>query len=455
MKLQIYNTLTRRKEAFRPADPERVTVYVCGPTVYNHPHIGNARPAVVFDVLHRLLKRLYPGVVFASNITDVEDKIIDAARREGVPIESITRRYTDAYRSDVRALGVLDPDVVPKVTETIPEIVDMIARLIESGNAYEADGHVLFNVTSFGSYGTLSNRSRDEMVAGARVEVAPYKKDPADFVLWKPSDETQPGWDSPWGRGRPGWHIECSAMIEKHLGRTIDIHGGGQDLIFPHHENEMAQSTCAHGGEVFARYWMHNGMLRIEGQKMSKSVGNVLLIHDLLEREPAEAVRLLLLSGHYRHPLDFSQAGLDQAKKNLDRIYGLLRGAPEADPDSEDRDVLSVRDALLDDLNTPKALAEIFRIARAVEQGETEARVLRDACWLLGIGQQDSEAWFAANAAAAPQVDPARVETLIAERQNARKSKDFARADAIRDELTEMGVVLEDGPEGTTWRMAG
>ncbi|PJK29055.1 cysteine--tRNA ligase [Minwuia thermotolerans] len=455
MTLQIYNTLTRRKEAFRPADPERVTVYVCGPTVYNHPHIGNARPAVVFDVLHRLLKRLYPGVVFASNITDVEDKIIDAARREGVPIETITRRYAEAYRDDVRALGVLDPDVVPRVTETIPEIVDMIARLVESGHAYEAEGHVLFNVTSFDQYGALSNRSRDEMVAGARVEVAPYKKDPADFVLWKPSDDTQPGWDSPWGRGRPGWHIECSAMIEKHLGRTIDIHAGGQDLIFPHHENEMAQSTCAHGGEVFARYWMHNGMLRIEGQKMSKSVGNVLLIHDLLSREPAEAVRLLLLSGHYRHPLDFSQAGLDQARKNLDRIYGLLRGVRAADPDSGHPDVAAVLAALMDDLNTPKALAEIFRIARAVEQGETGAEVLRDACWLLGIGQQSAEAWRQSAASAAPQVDPAVVESLIAERQAARKAKDFARADAIRDELTGMGVVLEDGPEGTTWRMAG
>ena len=455
MTLQIYNTLTRRKEAFQPADPERVTVYVCGPTVYNHPHIGNARPAVVFDVLHRLLKRLYPGVVFASNITDVEDKIIDAARREGVPIETITRRYADAYRDDVRALGVLDPDVVPRVTETIPEIVDMIARLVEGGHAYEAEGHVLFNVTAFADYGALSNRSRDEMVAGARVEVAPYKKDPADFVLWKPSDDTQPGWDSPWGRGRPGWHIECSAMIEKHLGRTIDIHAGGQDLIFPHHENEMAQSTCAPGGEVFARYWMHNGMLRIEGQKMSKSVGNVLLIHDLLSREPAEAVRLLLLSGHYRHPLDFSQAGLDQARKNLDRIYGLLRGVREADPDSGDPDVAAVLAALMDDLNTPKALAEIFRIARAVEQGETGAEVLRDACWLLGIGQQSAEAWRRSTASAAPQVDPAVVESLIAERQAARKAKDFARADAIRDELTGMGVVLEDGPEGTTWRMAG
>jgi len=453
MTLTIYNTMTRRKEAFEPADPDRVTVYVCGPTVYNHPHIGNARPAVVFDVLNRLLKRLYPNVIYASNITDVEDKIIAAAKAEGVPIDVITNRYADIYRADVRALGVIDPDLIPRVTETIPEIIDMIGRLIESGNAYEAEGHVLFNVPSDPNYGKLSNRSRDEMVAGARVEVAPYKKDPADFVLWKPSDETMPGWDSPWGKGRPGWHIECSAMIEKHLGETIDIHAGGQDLIFPHHENEVAQSTCAHGGKPFARYWMHNGMLRVEGQKMSKSVGNVLLIHDLLQEHPAEAARLLLLTGHYRHPLDFSEAGLEQAKKNLDRIYTLLDGFDADGAGDDDPDVAAVRNALLDDLNTPKALAGIFRIAKDVEQGKSGLAALKGAAWYLGIGQQKPEDWFAATTAAA-DVDAAEVESLIAARKAARASKDFAEADRIRDEIAAMGVVLEDGPQGTTWRVA-
>jgi cysteinyl-tRNA synthetase len=454
MTLKIYNTLTRKKEAFEPAEPDRVTMYVCGPTVYNHPHIGNARPAVVFDVLHRLMKRLYPNVVYASNITDVEDKIIAAARAEGVPINEITERYARIYRDDVRALGVIDPDLIPKVTETIPEIVDMIGRLIEAGHAYEAEGHILFNVPSDPNYGQLSNRSRDEMIAGARVDVAPYKKDPADFVLWKPSDDTMPGWDSPWGKGRPGWHIECSAMIEKHLGETIDIHAGGQDLIFPHHENEIAQSMCAHGGKPFARYWMHNGMLRVEGQKMSKSVGNVLLIHDLLEQQPAEAVRLLLMTGHYRHPLDFSEAGIDQARKNLDRIYGLLDGFDGDPAGDDDANVAAVKSALLDDLNTPKALAEIFRTAKDLEQGNTDAASLKGACWYLGIGQQAAADWFAATGADGAGVDGAKVETLIKARKAARASKDFAEADRIRDEIAGMGVVLEDGPQGTTWRVA-
>jgi cysteinyl-tRNA synthetase len=453
MTLKIYNTLTRKKEAFEPADPDRVTMYVCGPTVYNHPHIGNARPAVVFDVLHRLLKRVFPHVIYASNITDVEDKIITAARAEGVPIDVITNRYADIYRADVRALGVIDPDLIPRVTETIPEIVDMIGRLIGTGNAYEAEGHVLFNVPSDPNYGKLSNRSRDEMIAGARVDVAPYKRDPADFVLWKPSDDTMPGWESPWGKGRPGWHIECSAMIEKHLGETIDIHAGGQDLIFPHHENEIAQSTCAHGGKPFARYWMHNGMLRVEGQKMSKSVGNVLLIHDLLEQQPAEAVRLLLLTGHYRHPLDFSEIGIDQAKKNLDRIYGLLDGFEGELAGDDDANVASVKDALLDDLNTPKALAEIFRIAREMEQGKADAASLKGACWYLGVGQQKPADWFAATTVDSGSIDAAAVETLIEARKAARASKDFAEADRIRDEIAGMGVVLEDGAQGTTWRV--
>ena len=460
MTLTIYNSFARKREAFVPADPNCVTMYVCGPTVYNDPHIGNARPAVVFDILFRLLQRLYPDVRYARNITDVEDKINDKARAEGVPIDTITNRYIDVYRADMAALGVLPPTIEPRVTETMPEVIAMIAGLVESGNAYEVDGHVLFHVGSFADYGSLSNRSRDEMIAGARVEVAPYKKDPADFVLWKPSTAEMPGWESPWGRGRPGWHIECSAMAETHLGRTIDIHAGGQDLIFPHHENEIAQSTCAHGGETFARYWMHNAMLRVDGTKMSKSIGNVLLISALRAEWPGEVIRWLLISGHYRHPLDFAAAGLEQAQKTLDRLYGLLRDTADAAggvPADDDADVAAIVQALSEDLNTPKALAEIFRIAKALEAAEGKERqrlraALLDGAGLLGLLQREPADWFEAKQAASG-IDPAEVEALIAERQAARKGRDFARADAIRDELAARGVVLEDSAAGTTWRI--
>ncbi|WP_281019487.1 MULTISPECIES: cysteine--tRNA ligase [unclassified Minwuia] len=460
MTLTIYNSFARKREAFVPADPNCVTMYVCGPTVYNDPHIGNARPAVVFDILFRLLQRLYPVVRYARNITDVEDKINDKARAEGVPIDTITNRYIEVYRADMAALGVLPPTIEPRVTETMPELIAMIGRLVESGNAYEVDGHVLFHVGSFADYGSLSNRSRDEMIAGARVEVAPYKKDPADFVLWKPSTDDMPGWDSPWGRGRPGWHIECSAMAETHLGRTIDIHAGGQDLIFPHHENEIAQSTCAHGGETFARYWMHNAMLRVDGTKMSKSIGNVLLISALRAEWPGEVIRWLLISGHYRHPLDFAAAGLEQAQKTLDRLYGLLRDTADAAggvPADDDPDVAAVVQALSEDLNTPKALAEVFRIAKALEAAEGAERqrlraALLDGAGLLGLLQREPADWFAAKQAASG-IDAAEVEALIAERQAARKGRDFARADAIRDDLAARGVVLEDSAAGTTWRI--
>lgn len=466
MTITIYNSYARKKESFVPADPECVTMYVCGPTVYNDPHIGNARPAVVFDVLYRLLRRLYPKVRYARNITDVEDKINDKARAEGVPIDTITNRYIAIYRADMAALGVLPPDIEPRVTETMPELIAMIGELVASGNAYEVDGHVLFHVGSFADYGRLSNRSRDEMIAGARVEVAPYKKDPADFVLWKPSTPEMPGWDSPWGRGRPGWHIECSAMAETHLGRTIDIHAGGQDLIFPHHENEIAQSTCAHGGEPFARYWMHNAMLRVDGTKMSKSIGNVMLISALRAEWPGEVIRWLLLSGHYRHPLDFSPGGLEQAQKNLDRLYGLLRDTADAagtdiaaDIAADDADVAAIVQALSEDLNSPKAIAEIFRIAKALDGATGDERVrlraaLIDGAGLLGLLQRDPADWFAARQSA-NGVDVAEIEGLIAERQAARKGRDFARADEIRDELAARGVVLEDGAGGTTWRIEG
>lgn len=459
-KLSLYNSLTRKKEEFVPADPERVTMYVCGPTVYNHAHIGNARPAVVFDVLARLLRRLYPHVVYARNITDIEDKIIAAAKAQGVDISVITEKYADIYRKDMGTLGVLAPDLEPKATETIAEMIAMMERLIAAGHAYAAEGHVLFNVPSFAEYGRLSGRDRDEMVAGARVEVAPYKKDPSDFVLWKPSDADQPGWESPWGRGRPGWHIECSAMIEKHLGETIDIHGGGIDLQFPHHENELAQSACSHGQAPLARFWLHNGFVNIESEKMSKSLGNVLLVNDLIKQAPGEAIRLALLNGHYRQPLDWTAEGLTQAKRMLDRLYGALRNLADvkAEP-ANDAAPDAFVDALLDDLNTPKALAVLFDLAKqantATDSG-TKAQLkaaLIGAGRMIGILEMDPEAWFAGGGAAS-HIDGEEIERLIAARNAARKAKDFAEADRIRDELAAQGIQIEDGPQGTSWRVA-
>ena len=330
--IRLHNTLSGQLEEFVPAETARVTMYVCGPTVYNFAHIGNARPAVVFDVLARLLRRRYADVVYVRNITDIDDKINAAAAKEGVGIDVIADRYAAAYHEDLATLGVAPPDAEPRVTQHIPQIVAMIQRLIDAGHAYAAEGHVLFDVPSYPGYGQLSKRDPRELVAGARVEVAPYKKDPGDFVLWKPSTADQPGWDSPWGRGRPGWHIECSAMAEALLGETIDIHGGGHDLVFPHHENERAQSTCAHGGKPFARYWVHNGFLTMDSQKMSKSIGNVLLIHEILKHVPGEVARLALLTAHYRQPLDWNDEALAEARKKLDRLYGALRDAGDVEP---------------------------------------------------------------------------------------------------------------------------
>ncbi|HSH43159.1 MAG TPA: cysteine--tRNA ligase [Arenicellales bacterium] len=455
--MYLYNTLTRRKEQFTPADPDRVTIYVCGPTVYSYAHIGNARPAVVFDVLVRLLRHDYPEVVYARNITDIDDKINKAAEEAGVPISEITDRYTRAYHADLEALGVLPPDIEPRVTQTIPQIIEMIQALVDKGAAYEAEGHVLFHVPAFERYGELSHRDRREMVAGARVEVAPYKKDPADFVLWKPSSGGVPGWDSPWGYGRPGWHIECSSMIETYLGRTIDIHGGGSDLIFPHHENENAQSTCAHDGELFCRYWVHNGFVNVDHEKMSKSLGNVLLVKDLLEAAPGEAVRLALISAHYRAPLDWTDEALEQSRRRLDGLYQALRGLQDVPaPDEGFEDLLApfLRE-MEDDLNTPRALAELSALAHAAnssgddaERGRLKAAMLA-AGKLLGLLQQDPEQWFAGDTEG---LDVDRIEALIAERGAARRDKDFARADELRDQLKEMGVEIEDGPDGTRWR---
>jgi len=460
MSLQLYNTLTRRAEPFAPLDPVCPTMYVCGPTVYNYVHIGNARPYVVFGVLAALLRRRYRGLKYARNLTDVDDKINAAAREQGVPISTITDRFAAAFREDIAALGVegeFAPDVEPAATAHIPQIIDMIVRLIGSGHAYEAEGHVLFSVASFEGYGKLSRRDPEEMLAGARVEVAPYKRDPGDFVLWKPSTDDLPGWDSPWGRGRPGWHIECSAMAAAHLGETIDIHAGGVDLQFPHHENEIAQSECAHGGRGFARYWLHNGMLTFAGAKMSKSLGNIEKIHDLVRAHPPEALRHALLSAHYRQPLDWSDSLVEQSVRTLDRLYGTLRDL--ADVDAPAKIPASIEAALDDDLNTPAALAEISRIAAGARKADTPADRIRHKSALLGAGlvlgllQQDPQAWFARGVASS-EADDARIQALVEERNAAKQARDFGRADAIRDQLAAEGILLEDTPQGVRWKRA-
>jgi cysteinyl-tRNA synthetase len=456
MSIYLHDTLTGKKREFEPLVPGKVTMYLCGPTVYNFAHIGNARPAVVFDLLARLLRRDY-ALTFARNITDVEDKINQAAIDAGVPISTITDRFTKIYNDDMAALGVLPPDIEPHATAHIEQMVAMIVVLIEKGFAYEADGHVLFDVEANPRYGELSKRDVREMIAGARVEVAPYKKAAQDFVLWKPSTPELPGWDSPWGRGRPGWHIECSAMAEAHLGKTIDIHAGGQDLVFPHHENELAQSTCAHDGAPFARYWLHNGFLSMDSTKMSKSLGNVILVHELVKTVPGEVIRLALLGAHYRQPLDWTDATLDNSRRKLDRLYGALRGIGVEPADRRAAEPpAAVLAALQDDLNTPKALAELFDLAKELNKTESvdarreQAAALLAAGDLLGLLQQDPEAWFAG--AADGELDAAAIDDLIAQREAARASKDFARADTIRDQLADAGITIEDGSSGTRWR---
>jgi cysteinyl-tRNA synthetase len=457
--MQLHNTLTGRKEAFVPGNPERVTMYVCGPTVYSYAHIGNARPAVVFDVLARVLRRRYPQVVYARNITDIDDKINAAAAKEGVDIRVITDRYAAIYHEDMSALGVLPPDHAPRVTEHLPQILDMIQRLIASGHAYEAQGHVLFHTLSFSGYGQLSKRDEQSLMAGARIEVATYKKHAGDFVLWKPSTDDQPGWPSPWGRGRPGWHIECSAMAEALLGETIDIHGGGHDLIFPHHENEIAQSTCAHGGKTFARWWLHNGFLNVDSQKMSKSIGNVLLVHELLKSTPGEVIRLVLMTGHYRQPIDWNDEVVADAGRKLDRLYGALREleSVEAEPGVSAPDAFIA--ALEDDLNTPMALAELFELVRAANKAAEPAEKARikaqllDAGALLGLFTLSPSEWFAQDGeVGAPSAE--EIETLLAARLAARQSKNWAESDRIRDELKARGVLIEDSKDGQRWRRA-
>lgn len=452
--LLLHNTLTGQKAAFVPHDPARVTMYVCGPTVYNLAHIGNARPVVVFDTLFRLLKTLYPTVVYARNITDIDDKIIAAANQRRCDIAEVSDEFTQKYREDMAQLNTLSPTLEPHATDNIGPMIDLTERLIAAGNAYEADGHVLFAVDSMESYGQLSGRKLEDMLAGARVDVASYKRHPGDFVLWKPSSDVEPGWESPWGRGRPGWHLECSAMIRAHLGDAIDIHGGGRDLIFPHHENERAQSCCAYGGD-FVRYWVHNAYVDLDGEKMSKSLGNVRTVRDLLTHYPGEVLRMALLSAHYRSPLNFSGELLDGARTALDSFYSALRATADVVPDTVAVEDTAAFNALLDDLNTPLAIAGLHAAVKhlnkapVAERARAKGMVLANAA-VLGLLAEEPEAWFTRGSEGDMSSDA--IDQLIADRALAKASRDFARADAIREQLTAAGIVLEDSAEGTQWR---
>jgi len=458
MTLKIYDTLSRAKTDFIPLDPENVRMYVCGPTVYDHAHIGNARPVVIFDVLSRVLRTLYPKVTYARNITDVDDKINARAQELGEDINTITKRTTSIFHQDMLALGALPPDIEPRATDHIKEMIALIECLISKGNAYEKDGHVLFSVPSMPDYGKLSKLDKREIVAGARVEIAPYKRDAQDFILWKPSEDDLPGWESPWGRGRPGWHIECSAMSNKHLGESFDIHGGGLDLIFPHHENEIAQSKCAHGSETFAKYWMHNGYLLSEGEKMSKSLGNFYTVHDLLEEFPGEAIRMALLKSHYRKPLDFSKVGLREAKVELDRFYNILRSHAAITTNQSDAPA-GIISQLEDDLNTPGAISALHQCLDKLKSSDVNhipsaKSELLAAGQLLGLLGQDPEDWFKwqPSAAAGTGLSDVNIGELIAERVKSRENKDFITSDRIRDQLTKSDIILEDTKDGTIWR---
>ena len=460
--LKIHNTLSRQKEEFKPLDSEHIKIYACGPTVYNYAHIGNARMAVVFDSLVRLLRFLYPKVTYVSNITDIDDKIIDAANKLNVPFKHITEKYADIYNQDMAKLGVHIPDVQPKATEYIPEMIDLINDLIDKDHAYEKEGHVLFHVLSYPNYGLLSNRNRDEQIAGSRVEIAPFKKDPADFVLWKPSSDTQPGWDSPWGFGRPGWHTECSAMSEKTLGLPFDIHGGGRDLTFPHHENEIAQSCCSSADidnpNSYANYWMHNGFVTVNSEKMSKSLNNVLLVDDLIKNYDGEVLRLALLSSHYRQGLDWNEGILHQAKKLLDKMYRLLRELQDIEVSDDEiaKPPENILDALCDDLNTPKVLMELNSFLGDITSKDLEEKKitkinLLSSGNLLGLLQEDPNIWLKIGVSE-DQVDAMQIEVLIESRNKAREDKNFALADSIRVELSALGIEIEDTADGTVWK---
>ena len=457
MVLKIHNTLSGTKETFEPVDNNHVRIYACGPTVYNYAHIGNARMAVVNDLLVNVLRTQFEKVTYVSNITDIDDKIIDAAHELNEPIKNLTTKYTKIYNDDMGYLNVKLPDIQPHATDHISEMIDLIKKLIENNYAYEKDGHVLFHVPSFSKYGVLSKRNRDEQIAGSRVEVAPFKKDPADFILWKPSPDPLPGWESPWGFGRPGWHLECSAMSEKTLGLPFDIHSGGMDLVFPHHENEIAQ-TCSlddnHEPASFAKFWFHNGFVNVEGEKMSKSIGNIKLVHDLKKQYKGEVLRLTLLSAHYRQPLNWTKEIIDQNSKMLDRFYRSLKELQHVEISS---DLVSedIMESLLDDLNTPKVLAKLNTLSNTLSSADTdEKRNIKNNLIatgkILGVMQEDPNIWLGYNQTANPEKE--EIEGLINQRNEARRSKDFKLADQIRDKLKSKGIEIEDTKNGTIWR---
>lgn len=455
MTIKLYNTLTRSKDEFKPIDENNVRIYACGPTVYNFVHIGNGRMNVVFDVLYRLLKYYYPKVTYASNITDIDDKIMDTAKAKGISTKELSEHYAAEFFADIKNIGCLMPDYTPKATEYIAQQIAMIEKLIANGHAYEAEGHVLFDVPSYPEYGCLSKRSQDELIAGARIEVAPYKKSPSDFILWKPSTDDQPGWDSPWGYGRPGWHLECSVMSTDLFGENFDIHGGGQDLTFPHHENEIAQSCCANKGSTFANYSIHNGFLQANGEKMSKSLGNFYTVRELLEKYDGEVIRLVLLSAQYRQPLDFTMNQLDEAKRTLDKWYGALdKIGITAGKEIHNDTFIS---ALSDDLNTPAAFAELHRLfgevnkTSGVKQEKAVCEFLT-AANMIGLLSKKPEEWLRGAGGSDNGLSPDFIEELIVERAEAKKNKNYARADEIRNELTDKGIILEDSPTGTTWK---
>ncbi|MDC0074390.1 cysteine--tRNA ligase [Alphaproteobacteria bacterium] len=454
MMLKLYNTASKSVEIFKPLDEKQIKMYVCGPTVYNYAHIGNARPAVIFDVLYRLLKKIYPKVIYVRNITDVDDKINEQAKKSGISIAKFTEFYIEAYQKDMKSLNVLPPDIEPKATDHIEEIISMIKRLKDLGNAYEVDGHVLFDVSSFNNYGELSRLDKEELISGARVEVAEYKKNPEDFTLWKPSSKDLPGWQSPWGFGRPGWHIECSTMVEKHLGKTIDIHGGGQDLIFPHHENEIAQSTCANSGENFCKTWVHNGFVTVEGKKMSKSLGNIILTKDLINNYTAAPVRLALLNAHYRQPLDWSSKTLEQTSKSLKK---LVKSLSKVEHIKEKIPTLtSIDKKLMEDLNTPSALAELFNISKKIHHTQNKEQLsflkgeLIGGLDILGLLGNEKTITFREQSI---NLDKEYINNKILKRNIARKNNNYKEADLIRNELYSEGIILEDSAKGTTWKL--
>jgi len=453
MKIKLYNTFSGKKEDFNPIHSNRVSMYVCGPTVYSSPHIGNARGPVIFDVLAKLLRMNYE-LTYVRNITDLDDKIYQAAKDEETGIDTITQRYTDIYQEDIKALGVNDPDVEPRATDHVPQMIEMITKLLSANHAYVKDEHVLFSVDSFPDYGQLSNRKQEDLISGSRVEIATYKNNPNDFVLWKPSTSDLPGWDSPWGFGRPGWHLECSTMAKSYLGETIDIHGGGSDLIFPHHENELAQSMCSHLGKNFCNYWVHHGLVDFKKTKMSKSEGNILLVRDILSHSSGETIRLALLSTKYRQLINWSESLLSEAKKKLDRLYRALESCPNDGLEGQPSE--KVLRALCDDLNTPMALAELFKIAREINSTKDKGKLvalaskLKASSNLLGLLQSTPDQWF--KSGNNDSLSAKDIEAMIKQRELARSDKNFSEADEIRNKLLRSGVIIEDGPDGTQWK---